>query len=135
MRYLYIFCGLVSYIIIKTKSCLLCFNLNIIRKLTFQGMVVAILFCFMNSEVIGQLKRFVNLSMGGPNQPGQSIAMTQYTVKLMDIIYYVNSSLFQLCNHCIRSHTYRIYRYMSHILCRIYNDVAYIMVPHIFLIT
>ena len=131
MRYLYIFCGLVSYII----TCLLCFNLNIIRKLTFQGMVVAILFCFMNSEVIGQLKRFVNLSMGGPNQPGQSIAMTQYTVKLMDIIYYVNSSLFQLCNHCIRSHTYRIYRYMSHILCRIYNDVAYIMVPHIFLIT
>ena len=89
----------------------------------------------MNSEVIGQLKRFVNLSMGGPNQPGQSIAMTQYTVKLMDIIYYVNSSLFQLCNHCIGSHTYRIYRYMSHILCRIYNDVAYIMVPHIFLIT
>ena len=43
-------------------------------------MVVAILFCFMNSEVIGQLKRFLNMSMGGANQHRQSIAMTQYTV-------------------------------------------------------
>lgn len=46
---------------------------------SFQGMVVAILFCFMNSEVIGQLKRFLNLSMGSGNQHRQSIAMTQYT--------------------------------------------------------
>ena len=46
----------------------------------FQGMVVAILFCFMNSEVIGQLKRFINVSLDGTNRQGQSMAMTQYTV-------------------------------------------------------
>ena len=43
-------------------------------------MVVAILFCFMNSEVIVQLKRFINISIDGTNRQGQSLAMTQYTV-------------------------------------------------------
>ena len=46
----------------------------------FQGMVVTILFCFMNSEVIAQLKRFINLSLDGTNRQTQSMAMTQYTV-------------------------------------------------------
>ena len=45
-----------------------------------QGTVVAILFCFMNSEVIVQLKRFINISIDGINRQGQSLAMTQYTV-------------------------------------------------------
>ena len=42
--------------------------------------MVAILFCFMNSEVIVQLKRFINISIDGINRQGQSLAMTQYTV-------------------------------------------------------
>ena len=45
-------------------------------------MVVTILFCFMNSEVIGQLKRFINISLDSTNRQTQSMAMTQYTVML-----------------------------------------------------
>ena len=99
----------------KTKIISTVLDLNLVLKITFQGMVVAILFCFMNSEVIGQLKRFVNLSMGVPTQPGQSIAMTQYTVKLVENICCVNSSYFQLYNYGITS---RIFEYLG--LCRKY---------------
>ena len=40
----------------------------------------------MNSEVLVQLKRFVHRSIEGPNRQGQSIAMTQYTVKVKSYI-------------------------------------------------
>ena len=36
----------------------------------------------MNSEVIGQLKRFINISLDSTNRQTQSMAMTQYTVML-----------------------------------------------------
>ena len=36
----------------------------------------------MNSEVIGQLKRFINISLDNTNRQTQSMAMTQYTVML-----------------------------------------------------
>ena len=63
----------------KTIIDLVFINLNY-KIISFQGMVVAILFCFMHSEVIGQLKRVINMSLDGTNRQGQSMAMTQYTV-------------------------------------------------------
>ena len=46
---------------------------------TLQGMVVAILFCLNNNEVIMELKKFFGQHMEQINGP-QSMAMTQYTV-------------------------------------------------------
>ena len=40
----------------------------------------------MNSEVIGQLKRFINLSLDNTNRQTQSMAMTQYTVNNVKVL-------------------------------------------------
>jgi hypothetical protein len=45
----------------------------------FQGMVVAILFCLINNEVMTQLKKFCGDRLDTRNNP--SMAMTQYTVR------------------------------------------------------
>ena len=48
----------------------------------FQGMVVAILFCLINNEVLMELKKFFGQHIEPFNGP-QSIAMTQYTVRIL----------------------------------------------------
>merc|ERR1712156_146547 len=48
--------------------------------ISFQGMVVAILFCLINNEVIVEVKKFFGQHIdSGLNGP-QSMAMTQYTI-------------------------------------------------------
>ena len=50
------------------------------KKKILQGMVVAILFCLINNEVIVEVKKFFGQHIdSGLNGP-QSMAMTQYTV-------------------------------------------------------
>ena len=52
------------------------------KNLFFQGMVVAILFCLINNEVMTQLKKFCGDRLDTRNNP--SMAMTQYTVRNHD---------------------------------------------------
>jgi len=47
--------------------------------ISFQGMVVAILFCLINNEVQMELKKFFGQHIE-PFNGQQSIAMTQYTI-------------------------------------------------------
>ena len=56
-----------------------CLELVSAISISFQGMIIAILFCFMNSEVIFQLKKLFGTRFNS-NLPQQSMAMTQYTV-------------------------------------------------------
>ena len=62
-----------------------------ILLIMFQGCIVAILFCLMNSEVISELKKYFgqyHQSLHGP----QSLALTQYTVIQRFSIPYIASS-------------------------------------------
>ena len=45
-----------------------------------QGVVVAILFCLVNNEVINEVKKFFGQQTGSGLNGPQSMAMTQYTV-------------------------------------------------------
>jgi len=48
--------------------------------ISFQGVVVAILFCLVNNEVINEVKKFFGQQTGSGLNGPQSMAMTQYTV-------------------------------------------------------
>jgi hypothetical protein len=64
-----------------------------------QGMVVAILFCLINNEVMVQLKRFCGEQLTDNRNP-QSMAMTQYTVRN-------NNQLMPLHNHNNLNHNHQ----------------------------
>ena len=66
-------------------------------------MIVAILFCLINNEVIFQVKKFFKDRTGfGQGGRHPSLALTQYTVRFsFDKFYETLGNLIQLCINCL----------------------------------